>query len=324
MHAIDYYREAFTVYLQDKMQPKAPQNLYEPMRYILNLGGKRIRPVLTLLATEIFGSDYKIALNAALAIEVFHNFSLVHDDIMDDAPLRRGATTVHEKWDVNTGILSGDAMLITAYQLFEHYRAHQFKSLAQLFSRTALQVCEGQQYDIDFENRDDVTLPEYIQMITYKTAVLVAAALKMGGIIAEASAEDQSKIYDFGLNLGIAFQLQDDYLDAFGNPDTFGKQVGGDIIENKKTVLYLNALTHGTSSDKKELLDLYSIKPNDSAPKVKSITRIFLESGAAEFTKKEIAAYTHKAFLSLDQLDIEPSKKMILTNFGKQLMGREV
>ena len=275
MQSIDFYRSAFVSYLKENSQVREPLNLYEPITYILNLGGKRLRPVLTLLATEIFNKDYKQSLNAALAIEVFHNFSLVHDDIMDAAPLRRGQATVHEKWDVNTGILSGDAMLITAYQLFENYEADQFRCLAQLFSTTALQVCEGQQYDIDFENRDDVTLAEYLKMITYKTAVLVAAALKMGGIIARASESCQSKIYDFGLNLGIAFQLQDDYLDAFGNPKTFGKQVGGDIIENKKTVLYLKVLEQGSALQQKELLDMYSIQPKDPSAKIETIKRIF-------------------------------------------------
>lgn len=324
MQSIDFYRSVFISYLEEKTQVKEPQNLYGPIAYILNLGGKRLRPVLTLMATEIFNTDYKKALSAALAIEVFHNFSLVHDDIMDAAPLRRGEATVHEKWDVNTGILSGDAMLITAYQLFENYEAEQFRRLAQLFSTTALQVCEGQQYDIDFENRDDVSLPEYLRMIEYKTAVLVAAALKMGGIIAEAPEASQKKIYDFGLNLGIAFQLQDDYLDAFGDPETFGKQVGGDIIENKKTILYLNVLERGNSLQKKELLDMYSIQPKDPSAKIETIKGIFLESGAAEFTQKEIEKYTRKSFLILEKLKVTEEKKELLQNFGKNLMGRKV
>ena len=208
-----------------------------PINYILQLGGKRLRPVLTLMTADIFDADYKKALDAALSVEIFHNFSLVHDDIMDDAPLRRGQQTVHEKWDLNTGILSGDAMLIMAYQLFENYEPKTFQDLAKLFSKTALEVCEGQQYDVDFETRDDVTIPEYLKMIEYKTAVLVGAAMKMGAIVANASKSDQEDIYSFGRLLGIAFQLQDDYLDAFGDPKTFGKQVGGDIIENKKTYL---------------------------------------------------------------------------------------
>ena len=234
MHSIEQYRNAFITYLESKTSTKEPKNLYAPITYILELGGKRLRPVLVLMATEVFGTDYKKAMDAALAIEVFHNFSLVHDDIMDDAPLRRGKATVHEKWDINTGILSGDAMLINAYQLFENYEGETFRDLAKLFSKTALEVCEGQQYDVDFETRDDVSEAEYLKMIEYKTAVLVAAALKMGGIVANAAIDDQNSIYEFGRNLGIAFQLQDDYLDAFGDPETFGKQVGGDIREHKK------------------------------------------------------------------------------------------
>lgn len=324
MHSTDLYRTAFLSYLKEKTIVKEPRNLYEPIVYILDLGGKRLRPVLTLMATEIFDMDYKKALDAALAIEVFHNFSLVHDDIMDAAPLRRGEATVHEKWDVNTGILSGDAMLITAYQLFENYEANQFRNLAQLFSTTALQVCEGQQYDIDFENREDVTLPEYLRMIEYKTAVLVAAALKMGGIIAGAPKDEQDKIYNFGLNLGLAFQLKDDYLDAFGDPKTFGKQVGGDIIENKKTYLYLKALESGTLEQQKELLALFSIQPKNPSEKIESIKRIFIDSSAAGQTLKEIDRYTQKASEVLEELSISHDKKQLLRAFGENLMQRQV
>ena len=324
MHSIDFYRTEFLSYLNKTTKIQEPRNLYEPMAYILGLNGKRIRPVLTLMATEVFDADYKQALDAALAIEVFHNFSLVHDDIMDAAPLRRGEATVHEKWDVNTGILSGDAMLITAYQLFENYAAEKFRNLAQLFSTTALQVCEGQQYDIDFENRDDVTLPEYLKMIECKTAVLVAAALKMGGIIAEASVQKQNELYDFGLNLGIAFQLQDDYLDVFGATKAFGKQVGGDIIENKKTVLYLNVLEKGTAQQKKELLDMYSIRPKNPKAKIETIKAIFIDSRAAELTQAAIAKYTETAFHILNELEVSEEKKEVLRKMGEQLMRREV
>ena len=234
MRPVEDYSDFLTNALQQNIRLKEPANLYEPIVYILSIGGKKMRPVLTLLTADIFGADFKEALPAAIAVEVFHNFSLVHDDIMDDAPLRRGNETVHEKWNINTGILSGDAMLILAYQFFEQYEPEVFKALAKLFSKTALEVCEGQQWDVDFETRDDVTIPEYLNMIKFKTAVLVAAAMKMGAIIAHTSEENCKNIYDFGLNLGIAFQIQDDYLDAFGNPETFGKQPGGDIIENKK------------------------------------------------------------------------------------------
>jgi geranylgeranyl diphosphate synthase type II len=324
MHSIEQYRNAFISYLESKSLVQEPVNLYEPITYILSLGGKRLRPVLVLMATEVFGTDYKKALDAALAIEVFHNFSLVHDDIMDDAPLRRGSKTVHEKWDINTGILSGDAMLINAYQLFENYEGETFRDLAKLFSKTALQVCEGQQYDVDFETRDDVTETEYLKMIEYKTAVLVAAALKMGGIVANASVADQDSMYEFGRNLGIAFQLQDDYLDAFGDPKTFGKQVGGDIIENKKTFLYLKALEKATALQQKELSDLFSIQPNDPSDKIKTIKTIFETSGSAELTQKEIAAYTNKAFAILDGLELTPDKKELLRLFGENLMRRKV
>lgn len=324
MHSIEHYRTEFISYLESKTSNKEPRNLYEPITYILQLGGKRLRPVLVLMATEIFGTDYWKAMDAALAIEVFHNFSLVHDDIMDDAPLRRGQATVHEKWDINTGILSGDAMLINAYQLFENYEGETFRNLAKLFSKTALEVCEGQQYDVDFETRDDVTETEYLKMIEYKTAVLVAAALKMGGIVAGASIEDQNCMYEFGRNLGIAFQLQDDYLDAFGNPATFGKQVGGDIIENKKTFLYLKALEKGTPLQQKELVDLFSIQPNDPSDKIKTIKTIFETSGAAQLTQKEIENYTNKAFGILDGLKLATEKKEVLRLFGENLMRRKV
>lgn len=323
MHSIEHYRFEFIAYLGKKIKTKEPQNLYAPISYILNLGGKRLRPTLTLMATEIFGTDYTEAMDAALAIEIFHNFSLVHDDIMDDAPLRRGKSTVHEKWDVNTGILSGDAMLISAYQLFENYKGDTFRSLAQLFSSTAIRVCEGQQYDVDFETRDDVTIPEYLKMIEYKTAVLVAASLKMGGIIAKVSLDEQNSMYEFGRNLGIAFQLQDDYLDVFGDSKVFGKQVGGDIIGNKKTFLYLKAMELGTANQKKELRDLYSIQPNDASIKIGSIKDIFSESEARECTKQEIKKYTQRAFDCLESLSISEEKKELLKEFGENLMRRE-
>ncbi|KAA2219050.1 polyprenyl synthetase family protein [Maribacter flavus] len=324
MQSIDFYRSEFISYMESKFVLKKPVNLYEPINYILKLGGKRLRPVLALLSAEIFDGSYKNALDAALAIEVFHNFSLVHDDIMDAAPVRRGQATVHEKWDTNTGILSGDAMLICAYQLFENYAPDTFRDLAKLFSTTALQVCEGQQYDVDFESREDVRLPEYLRMIEYKTAVLVAAAMKMGGIVANTSLRNQEHIYNFGLNLGIAFQLQDDFLDVFGDPETFGKQVGGDIIENKKTILFIKALESGSGSIKKELLDLYSIQPGDPTDKIEAVKTIFRESGAAESTQNAIESFTQKAFLILNDLDITDSKKAILKRFGENLMRRTV
>lgn len=324
MHTISQYQDFFISYLKTQNIHKEPKNLYEPIEYILGLGGKRMRPVLTLMASEVFDADYKMALPAAMAVEVFHNFSLVHDDIMDDAPLRRGEETVHEKWNINTGILSGDAMLILAYQYFEQYDPNVFVALAKLFSKTALEVCEGQQWDVDFETRKDVTIPEYLKMIEYKTAVLVAAAMKMGAIVAKTSDKEADLIYDFGLNLGLAFQLQDDYLDAFGDPETFGKQVGGDIIENKKTYLYLKALEFADASDKQRLLDLFESAIEDNSVKIEQAKTIFITSGADKITQEAIEQYTLKAFSTLDKMNIENDKKEILRSFGQNLMQRIV
>ncbi|UPT71778.1 MAG: polyprenyl synthetase family protein [Flavobacterium sp. JAD_PAG50586_2] len=324
MHAIPHYQDVVMAHFKSLVLKNEPNNLYEPIRYILSLGGKRLRPVLTLMATEVFDVAAEKALPAATAVEVFHNFSLIHDDIMDDAPLRRGHETVHEKWNINTGILSGDAMLILAYQYFEEYQPTIFRELAKLFSKTALEVCEGQQYDVDFETRDDVTIPEYLKMIQYKTAVLVGAAMKMGAIVAETSEENANCIYDFGLNLGIAFQLQDDYLDAFGNPETFGKQVGGDIIENKKTYLYLKAMEFASADEKEQLLQLFSVQPTDNTDKIHSVKEIFNQTGASDATQKAIQEYTFLAFKTLEKMNIGFDKKEILRGFGNNLMNRNV
>lgn len=324
MLSINQYQEQFLLYLENQKINKDPQNLYQPIDYILQLGGKRMRPVLTLMTAEVFDVGYVKALPAAMAVEVFHNFSLIHDDIMDDAPLRRGKETVHEKWNVNTGILSGDAMLILAYQYFEKYEPTTFRKLAKLFSKTALEVCEGQQYDVDFETRIDVTIPEYLKMIEYKTAVLVAAAMKMGAIIAKTSKENAKLIYDFGINLGLAFQLQDDYLDAFGDPKTFGKQVGGDIIENKKTYLYIKAVEFASPEQKEELTKWFSTSLEENSIKIEAVKGIFDASGASVETQEAIKKYTLKAFKTLKKLKISDDKKAILKEFGKNLMDRKV
>ncbi|GAB5401112.1 MAG: polyprenyl synthetase family protein [Aureisphaera sp.] len=322
MELLKSYQESLTERLQNVVNQGEPAQLYDPIKYILKLGGKRLRPTLTLLTADFFGGSMDKAMDAALAVELFHNFSLIHDDIMDNAPLRRGHETVHEKWDVNTGILSGDAMLILAYRLFEGYEPPMFQELAKLFSKTAIEVCEGQQYDVDFEERDDVTIAEYIRMIDYKTAVLVGAAMKMGAIVANASPSCQEGIYEFGRNLGIAFQLQDDYLDAFGDPKNFGKQVGGDIIANKKTFLYLKAL-EGTS-DGNALRNLFSITPKDPSDKIETVKNIYVGSGAAKATEDEIERYTQKANTVLDGIDLSDEKKERLRLFGAWLMNRSV
>ena len=324
MHSVSVYQSFFVTYLENQIILKEPRNLYDPIQYILSLGGKRMRPVLTLMSAEIFEVSYEKALPAAMAVEVFHNFSLVHDDIMDAAPLRRGNVTVHEKWDTNTGILSGDAMLILAYQYFEKYEPKIFRKLAKLFSKTALEVCEGQQWDVDFETRTDVTIPEYLKMIEFKTAVLVAAAMKMGAIIAKTSKTNAKLIYEFGLNLGIAFQLQDDYLDAFGDPATFGKQVGGDIIENKKTFLFLKAMEFSNATLQARLLYLFTEYTDNVEAKIEEVKQIFNESGASQATQDAIKEFTQNAFDTLDKMNIDAEKKALLQSFGENLMQRKV
>ncbi len=324
MEGIENYSKALQDYLTKVVTVKEPTQLYKPIKYIVSLGGKRLRPILTLMSCDFFGDDFKKALPAALALELFHNFSLIHDDIMDQAPLRRGKETVHHKWDLNTGILSGDAMLILAYQLFEEYEPKKFSELAKLFSKTALKVCEGQQYDIDFETKNDVTIPDYIKMIEYKTAVLLGAAMNMGAIVADASEECKANSYEFGRNLGIAFQLQDDYLDCFGNPETFGKQIGGDIISNKKTFLYLKTLQNCTPSEAEKLMKLFSETPNDPSEKIETVKKLYRKSGAAEDSIQEILKYTNKANSILEKLNIPVENKAVLKSFGEKLMKRNV
>lgn len=322
---LSVYKQSFIAFLEEEINIKEPKNLYEPVNYILQLGGKRIRPLLVLMSVNAFGKTYTEGLHAALAIEVFHNFTLLHDDIMDAAPVRRGKPTVHQKWDVNTAILSGDAMMILANQYLEVYQGATYKKLMQLFQQTALEVCEGQQYDMDFEARNDVTIPEYIHMIKLKTSVLVAAALKMGAIIAGASDKDANSFYQYGLNLGLAFQLQDDYLDAFGDPKTFGKQIGGDIIENKKTFLVLKTQNSLKNNDLLLFQNHYQAKEvKNIDKKIEEVKQLFVKSGAVNAIKQEIVDYTHKAFKELETISISQNSKNQLVEFGNYLMGRNV
>ena len=324
MNFLEKYYDQFIEFQNQQNFEKEPKQLYEPIEYILSLGGKKIRPLLTLMAADVFGQKTKIALPAAMAIETFHNFTLIHDDIMDAAPLRRGMPTVHHKWDINTGILSGDAMMIKAYQYFENYEADIFKQLMVIFSKTALEVCKGQQWDVDFENMQNVDMPQYLKMIEFKTSVLVAAALKIGAIIGGVDEKNQNLIYNYGLNLGMAFQLLDDYLDAFGNPETFGKQVGGDIIENKKTYLYLKAMEFSKQEEKEQLMHLFSIQPTDNTNKIETVKEIFNYSGASKATQEAIKEYTLQAFERLDSMNISNDKKGVLRAFGEKLMNRNV
>lgn len=302
-------------------QPQ-PQNLYVPIDYLLGLGGKRLRPVLTLLAAQVYGKQVESALPAALAVELFHNFSLMHDDIMDDAYLRRGQATVHQKWNLNTAILSGDAMLILAYQKMEVYSGKLFKDLTQLFSKTAREVCEGQQMDMDFESRSDVTLEEYLEMIRLKTAVLVGCALQMGALVAGASNKDEQALYQFGVHLGIAFQLQDDYLDTFGDAASFGKQIGGDIIENKKTVLYHYCKAQASIEQQQSLHQWMQLQPQDPSEKIRAVKQLFSVTQADQHTLNQVKFYTEQAFEQLESTDLPSAAKSVFINFGTWLMHR--
>jgi len=322
MAELNQLSEDFNQYLSKKIEVKNPVNLYEPIKYILDLGGKRIRPLLVLLATDLFETDYKKAFPAALAVEVFHNFTLIHDDIMDSASLRRGKPTVHHKWNENIGILSGDAMLIQAYSLIEEYPDDIYRKIMKVFNKTAMEVCEGQQYDMDFEQLQDVSIKQYLDMIKLKTSVLLASAFEIGAIIANATEEDRKYIYNFGLNLGLAFQIQDDYLDTFGDEKSFGKRIGGDIIENKKTFLYLMALQNSNLEDQFLLKDLY--KETDEVAKINKVTQFFNDKDIPDLTQKTIEIYTKQAFNFVDKLSLASEKKEILKNLGLNLMNRSV
>lgn len=325
MELLSELKSQFLDALNERISHSEPATLYDPVHYILELGGKRLRPLLSLMAAEMYGAKSSDAMGCAIAVEVFHNFTLLHDDIMDAADLRRGKPTVHTKWDVNTGILSGDAMMIMAYQQLNEYNGDQFKQLTQLLSRTALEVCEGQQYDVDFETRDDVTLDEYLLMIKLKTSVLLGCSLQMGAIVAGASEEQQQFIYDYGIHLGIAFQLMDDYLDAFGDPETFGKEVGGDIRENKKTYLYLKSLENTDSQDalkKWFALDQNTLSEMEMSDKKEKVKELFQESGGAQATLDAIKDYTEKALNTIAQLEISDKSKAYLRQFSLELMNR--
>jgi len=324
MLTIEEYRSQFLSYLNDFQSPSSPKNLYEPVSYILGLTGKRVRPILTLLTCDIFNNKYSDALDAALAVEVFHNFSLVHDDIMDEANIRRGNETVHKKWDLSTAILSGDVMLILAYQLFENYNGDTFVSLAKLFSKTAIEVCEGQQMDIDFSKKDNVSSEEYLKMIEYKTAVLIGASMKMGAIVAGASIKDQNNIFEFGKNLGLAFQIQDDYLDTFGEEEKFGKKIGGDILENKKTLLFIKAKQLLNFKENEKLTELYSSKSIDDESKIQEVKKLFEKCNIPEIIKSEIENFTNISLKMLDELQINYEKKDFLRDFANSLMKRNI
>ena len=322
MRSIQAYQEIFSSHLSSLRFEKEPIGLYKPISYIIQLEGKRMRPVLSLMACEAVGKDPISALAAATAVELFHNFTLLHDDIMDEATLRRGQQTVHHKWDVNTGILSGDALLVTAYQQLNTYDDFLFSKLTKLLSETALLVCQGQQYDVDFETRDNVSMDEYIHMIRLKTAILLGCALRMGALAGQASEDIADSLYNFGVNLGIAFQLQDDLLDAFGDPKTFGKKVGGDIIENKKTILYHLTRAHATAKDLADFEQLMSSTPQDEDQKINDVKAIYESTDARRRTTEQVMTYTEKALDALSQSSLADSQLAYFTSFAEELMVR--
>ena len=302
---------------------ETPVELYEPIRYIMSLGGKRFRPLMTLMAASLYTDDWQKALKPAQAVEVFHNFTLMHDDIMDCAPLRRGRLTVHEKWNANIAILSGDVMLVRAYDLLLDVESDRIKRVLTRFNQTAAEVCEGQQWDMNFETRWDVTEAEYLHMIRLKTSVLLGFALEMGGIIGGADEQACSLLYEAGVSMGIGFQLKDDLLDVYGDPAKFGKQVGGDIIANKKTFLLIEALERAKGSAKAELDRWLAAEHFDSKEKVAAVTRIYDTLGIRKFTEQKIAEYFDKGFEYLEQVTADPTRKAPLMGFVHQLVERE-
>jgi geranylgeranyl diphosphate synthase type II len=302
--------------------PITPENLYDPLKYFLNLGGKRLRPVLTLLASEMYGKTRESALPAALAVEVFHNFTLIHDDIMDQAPLRRNKETIQVKWNPNIAILSGDVLFVKAYQLLVQQEERHLKELIDVFNRTAIEVCEGQQLDMDFENRTNVTVEEYIEMIRLKTSVLLGCALEFGAIIADAPREDRNNLYQFGQNIGIAFQIQDDILDLYADPEKFGKQVGGDVIADKKTLLNLKALELCDENTSAQLANLS--KETNSERKVALTRLIYDDLNVKSVCEGIMEHFYNRAMLHLDQIEKDESSKSRLKGLAKYLMTRSI
>lgn len=321
---IESYYQAFETYRLQHPFDRDPTGLYTPVNYIMELGGKRLRPILALLGYELFQEDYQPALPLAYAIEVFHNFSLVHDDIMDAAPLRRGQATVHQKWNLNTAILSGDVMLIYAYDyLLQLNTPDRMADIVRVFNRVAREVCEGQQMDMDFETRADVSIPEYLKMIELKTSVLIAGALEMAALAAGADAADVRHLYEFGRNVGIAFQLQDDILDTFGDASAVGKQIGGDIVQNKKTFLILKALELASVADRDLLQSLMNTPTLDAESKITQILALLQKLDIRVLAQKAKQEFQDQAFAHLAAVEVPTARKQIIEQLAHALLDRE-
>jgi geranylgeranyl diphosphate synthase, type II len=320
MKSFEELLKSFETYFSERQFPSLPSTLYDPAQYILGIGGKRVRPVCVLMGNELFDEITQDAYHVAAAIELFHNFTLIHDDIMDKAPLRRGMQTVHTKYGEPTAILAGDATFVQSYVKLSAIQPTLLQEVMPLFNRTALQVCEGQQLDMDFENKASVSLEEYVQMITLKTSVLLAASLKLGSIIGGASKGNRDHLYEFGKNLGIAFQIQDDYLDAFGDPAKFGKQVGGDILANKKTFLMIHALETASATDKEKLEQLLQSNPSD---KVEQVLSIFKTAGVDAWALELKNSYYEIAMQHLEAIAVMSKRKEPLQQLARFLIQRD-
>lgn len=301
-----------------------PQSLYEPIQYILSLGGKRVRPLLTLMASNLFTNEVDVALSSAMAIEVFHNFTLLHDDLMDKSNMRRGEPTVHKKWNANTAILSGDAMLIEAYKYIADVSPEVLPKALSLFTKTSMEVCEGQQYDMDFEERNDVSVDEYIAMIRLKTAVLLGCSLKLGAIVSNSSDEDSNNLYDFGINIGLAFQLKDDLLDIYGESAKFGKKLGGDILNNKKTFLLIKALELSDDIQRKELQSWITAEVYDDSDKIAAVKKIYDALNLKKVAENLMKKYYLAALNSLSAVSVSNERKKGLIYLADSLMNREL
>ena len=310
-------------YLDNIPYTRQPETLYEPIRYVLSLGGKRIRPVLMLMSYNLYKDDADTILPTACGLETYHNYTLLHDDLMDNADMRRGHATVHKKWDANTAILSGDSMLVLSYQRIAQCAPQYLSQILDLFTTTALEIGEGQQYDMEFETRDDVCEAEYIEMIRLKTSVLLACAMKMGAIQAGASPADQDALYRYGESLGLAFQLQDDYLDVYGDPSVFGKNIGGDITSNKKTFMLINALLRAEGQDKAELEAWIARKDFDRQEKVDAVTHLYTKLGIDRLARERIEYYTREALSCLDAVNTPDERKAELREYTMMMMRRE-
>ena len=318
------YIKFFEDYLKKELKYNKPESLYDPVKYILESGGKRLRPLITLYISELFNGKKIVALPAAAALEIFHNFTLAHDDIMDNSTIRRGKKTINAKWDNNTGILSGDVMLIISYEILNQYEDSKYILFSKKLTEISRLVCEGQQADMDFSSKNDITENEYFEMIKNKTAVLIACSFMFGGIAAETNTLNTDLLYKIGLNLGIAFQLEDDLLDSFGDQEKFGKRIGGDILEKKKTLLYLFTHSKLESEKKLEFENIFNSNEIEESQKINSIKLLYETSGALEYLKNKVKVYFNEAEMLIDKLEIDNDTKKKLNLFCKTLLNREI